>query len=186
MNTLNECKIKKINEKSFTITALSKTNFFIDNFLSYKACNAPYYFDFIDFDFIASVKIEPEFNSTYDAGAILIFDNEKHWIKVAFELTDLGYSSVVTVVTKNSSDDCNGEQIKENAVWLRILRKNTIWSVHYSLDGKNWKMVRYFELDLNREVKVGVISQSPIGNGCKVIFTEFNIKKNNFQDMRKG
>ena len=152
----------------------------------FSFCSAPFYYDLINFDFIASVKIEPEFRSTYDAGAILIFDNEDQWIKVAFELTDLGYPSVVTVVTDNSSDDCNGEQIKEKAIWLRVLRKNKYWSIHYSLNGKTWKMIRYFELNLNKKIKVGVISQSPTGNGCKVIFKDFTIKHNIYQDLRKS
>ncbi|MCP4138279.1 MAG: DUF1349 domain-containing protein [bacterium] len=186
MKTLNECTVNKITDQSFIITAIPETDFFIDTSSNYFACNAPFYFDPIDYDFMIRVKIEPEFKSTYDAGAILIFDDEKNWIKAAFELTDLEYTSVVTVVTKESSDDCNGEQINEKAVWLRILRKNKYWSIHYSIDGETWKMVRYFELNLNKEIRVGVVSQSPMGSGCTTEFTNFQITKNNCTDMRTG
>ncbi len=47
-------------------------------------------------------------------------------------------------------------------------------------------MVRYFDLNLNRKVSVGVIAQSPMGDGCTVEFTDFTITKNDCKDMRKG
>jgi regulation of enolase protein 1 (concanavalin A-like superfamily) len=186
MNTMNGCIAHKINEQSFAIKSGAKTDFFIDNLSGVSSVNAPFYFETIGNNFIASVKITPEFKATYDAGGLLVFDDNKNWIKAAFELTDLGCASVVTVVTDDSSDDCNGESIAQNAAWVRIMRKNQFWSIHYSLDGLMWKMVRYFELSLNRNVNVGVISQSPLGNGCRVVFSDFIITENNCKDLRKG
>jgi len=42
-------------------------------------------------------------------------------------------------------------------------------------------MVRYFYLDCSEKIKVGIVAQSPIGQGCNVKFefVDFEIRKVN-------
>jgi len=47
-------------------------------------------------------------------------------------------------------------------------------------------MVWYFSLDLSKEIRVGVSAQSPVGEGCRVQFSEFSITENNCTDLRMG
>jgi len=90
------------------------------------------------------------------------------------------------VVTEESSDDSNGEKIDNEFIWIRIIRKGEYWAVHYSENGENWKMVRYFSLKMNKAIKVGIIAQSPIGKGCRVKFKNFEILENNYSNIRNG
>jgi regulation of enolase protein 1 (concanavalin A-like superfamily) len=137
-------------------------------------------------DFILQCEVEPEFLSTYDAGAIFVCESPGKWIKLAFENTDLGYPSIVNVVTDKVSDDCNGEKIIEKSIWLQIVRKDDHWCTHYSNDQKTWKMVRLFKLPMKKELMAGVSAQSPLGKGCKVIFRNFKIGPNTYKDIRKA
>lgn len=59
-----------------------------------------------------------------------------------------------------------------------------MWSLHYSLDGHVWKMVRYFRLRLENSVKIGVSAQSPTGDFCRVKFEELQLVENRYSDIR--
>jgi len=66
------------------------------------------------------------------------------------------------VVTNGFSDDCNGERITDNKIYLQVVRKADNWCLHYAKDKSKWKMVRYFNYALNKELKVGISAQSPL------------------------
>jgi regulation of enolase protein 1 (concanavalin A-like superfamily) len=186
METANNCMVAAKSDGIFTIRAGGKTDFFIDYRTDVNISNAPFYYDYVDYDFEIKVCVRPEFANTYDAGAILIYDDDKHWIKAAFENTDLGYHSVVAVVTNEVSDDSNGEFINQEKVYIRVLRKDDYFCIHHSTDGNNWKMVRYFRQKFSKKLKIGVIAQSPVGNGCDVEYCDLKISKNEYLDIRKG
>ncbi len=184
MKTYNNCNIRTVDDGTFEIEAPAGTDYFIDNLNQIKIANAPLAYEEVSADFDCRVRIKPDFTTPADAGCILIRDDDERWVKSAFELTDLGYTSVVTVVTDGVSDDSNGERVEEDAVWLRVLRKGAVWSIHYALDGERWKMVRYFELDLSRTVKVGVSAQCPRGSGCTSKFSRWRVEDNACDNMR--
>jgi regulation of enolase protein 1 (concanavalin A-like superfamily) len=177
--------IKKTNG-AIEIIAPSKTDYYCDICSNYKILNAPFYYTNIEGDFIFRCKVKPEFHETYDAGGIIAYDSEKKWVKYAFEKTDLGYPSIVSVITVGLSDDCNGEIINENEIWMQIVRSANNWCLHYSKDKVNWKMVRYFRLDLRNNISIGIFSQSPIGEGCKVHFSEIELLNQTYKNIRKA
>lgn len=187
MFAMNRAKMISEAMNVIEIEAPEKSDFFID-MLSMKARdNAPFYFEKRKGDFVMKVNVRPEFKKTYDAGGLFIYDNWKKWIKLEFEMTDLGYPSVVSVVTDKVSDDCNGESMaKRRDLWLQVARKGDNWTLHHSENGKKWNMVRYFQLKMREELKIGLEAQSPLGRGCKVEFSKFSIGENSLKDMRKG
>lgn len=172
------------NDNNITIEAGKNTNLF-NSLSNNKYSDFPFYYVLIDEDFIIRCKIAPEFKATYDLGAIVIFENVDKWIKFAFENSDAGYPSMVSVVTNDVSDDCNGEKIDKNEVWMQVIRKDNNFALHYSIDKENWKLERIFRLDMNKEVKVGVSAQSPIGEGCIASFEGIEILDNNYTNIRK-
>ncbi len=183
---LNRAESVSNNERTVEITAPGKTDFFIDVCSDYKQHNAPFYNTNIENDFIFRCSIKPAFTNVYDAGCLLAYESEDRWIKFAFEKTDLGYSSVVSVITNGCSDDCNGERIEDQRIYLQIVRKGNNWCLHYSNDKINWKMVRYFKFELKNKIKIGLSCQSPLGDGCKVVFSDIEIIKNYYSNIRKA
>jgi len=171
-------------EGGFEITAPEKSDDFIDMFTRVVKFEAPCYYTKASGDFIARCRVKPDFRETYDAGGILVCESKSRWIKLEFERTDLGYPSIVSVVTKKISDDSNGERADAEAVWLQVVRKGNNWCLHHSLDGTRWKMVRYFHLKMKSELTVGMVAQSPLGAGCRVEFSGFEVGPNTYTDIR--
>jgi uncharacterized protein len=187
MYAMNKAEVISETKDAIEIHAPAKTDFFVDELGGVEKGDAPFYYEKRLGDFVLRAKVEPEFKKDYDAGGLFVFDSGKKWIKLEFEMTDLGYPSVVSVVTDGSSDDCNGEKLEGvDAIWLQIVRKGDHWALHYSIDGKKWKMVRYFKLKMKAEVKAGLEAQSPIGKGCKAEFKGFKLSGDAVKNMRKG
>lgn len=166
------------------LIAPGKTDFFIDILSDNRPANAPFYYVEREGDFILRARLIPSLVECYDAGALFVYGGEEQWIKLAFELTDLGYSSVVAVKTDGLSDDSNGERVVESEHYLQIVRSGDNWCLHHSTDGKSWKMARYCRLPMDNKIKVGLVAQSPLGEGCKVIFEQVELIDNCYSDIR--
>jgi hypothetical protein len=93
---------------------------------------------------------------------------------------------IVSVVTSDVSDDCNSLAVPETGIYLRVTRFDNCFALHYSHDAKWWEMVRYFRLDSPGPVKVGVVAQSPTGNGCTVTFDHLLYSSEPVRDIRSG
>lgn len=171
-------------EERIEIEAPGETDYFRDICSDYEKANAPFYNTSLTGDFILRCKVHPDFSHTYDAGCLLVYGEKRKWIKFAFEKTDLGYTSVVSVVTNGFSDDANGERIDGPALWLQVVRRDNNWALHYSLDKVHWKMVRYFQLETGRTVKAGISAQSPAGKGCMVLFSGLEVLENTYENIR--
>ena len=135
-------------------------------------------------DFVIRCKIEPSFHALYDQGDIIIFQDNDHWIKYAYENSDIGQPVMVSVVTNGVSDDCNGMPMS-GAVWMQITRQGNNFALHYSQDGIQWKLSRIFRLMLDDEVLVGISAQCPFGESCKVIFSNLELLPNTYTNIRK-
>jgi hypothetical protein len=187
MLIMNKAKVISETKDAIEIEAPGKSDFFIDMFSMKEVADAPFYYEKRTGDFVARAKVRPGFKATYDAGGLFVYDTAKKWIKLEFEMTDLGYPSVVSVVTNGISDDGNGERIEgAKELWLQIARRGDNWVLHHSLDGRKWKMVRYFKLKMKATLRVGLEAQSPRGDGCLVEYRGFRIADNALADMRKG
>lgn len=174
----------KVEENVIIMKAGEKTNLFNDMCSDYKVSNFPYYYTEIEGDFTARCKVSPTFIDTYDLGSLVVFENEDKWIKLAFENSDTGKPSIVSVITDGLSDDCNGEAIGERGVWLQIVRQGNNFALHHSFDKENWKLARIFRLDMPNVVKVGLSAQSPLGKECITTFEDLEILDNIYKDIR--
>jgi regulation of enolase protein 1 (concanavalin A-like superfamily) len=69
---------------------------------------------------------------------------------------------------------------------LQISKKGKLFALHYSLDGNEYKMVRYFTLPVKENFKLGFVAQSPLGKGGDCIFEEIELNNDSPKDIRKG
>ena len=97
-------------------------------------------------DFQLHARVEVAFGSTFDAGVLLLWVDERTWAKLCFEYSPQGNPMVVTVVTRGLSDDANGFTVDGNVVWLRVARRTGAYAFHASTDGSQWHFVRHFSL----------------------------------------
>lgn len=148
--------------------------------------NAPFFYTEATGDFVFRVKVRPNFKTVYDACALMVIQDEKLWTKAAFEKSDFGTTAVVCVVTNEISDDANGCDITDDQVWLQIVRVGDVFCTHYSLDGKEFHMVRLFHLPVEKTVKVGLEAQSPAGNGGVRFYSDVTLEQKTVSDLRAG
>ncbi|WP_160687683.1 DUF1349 domain-containing protein [Clostridium sp. C2-6-12] len=189
---LNEGEISK-KENRIEIKAPAQTDFFCgsideceEGFLPESLCNAPYYYTEIDGDFVLKVKVSHEFKDTYDSASVMVMKDLRCWAKACFELTDFDTHAVVSVVTNGDSDDANGCNLDGNSAWLQVCRVGNNFAFHYSIDGENFYMMRYFHLPVEPVIKVGLLAQAPVGSGGTRVYEDLIIEKTTVKNIRVG
>jgi uncharacterized protein len=137
-----------------------------------------------DGDWMLSARVEAQLRSTFDAGALILWADERTWAKLAFERSPQGEGMIVSVVTRGLSDDCNSTVIDGDAVWLRIARVGEAFAFHASADGERWDFVRHFALA--GDPRPGFSAQSPTGEGLVVTFSDIRFGAARLRDLRSG
>src|ERR1700712_4420788 len=139
------------------ITAGPKTDMFRDPNVKYNTDNAPKLLFEGDDNFVFIVSIEHAFISQWDGGAIVLKQDSLNWIKFCFEKDYTGAKRVVSVVTKDISDDCNSEEIKSNKVFYKIAKADNVITLYYSVDNKKWFLVRHLQFNNTKDLKIGFL-----------------------------
>ena len=98
--------------------------------------NGPYLWRDVTGDFVARLHVRPTFAGRYDAGGILVRQDEGRWAKLCFESTNFGTTAAISVVTRGRSDDANGVDLTTPDVWLQICRAGDVVGMQYALDGE--------------------------------------------------
>jgi regulation of enolase protein 1 (concanavalin A-like superfamily) len=135
-------------------------------------------------DWMLSARVEAQLRSTFDAGALILWADERTWAKLAFERSPQGVGMIVSVATRGLSDDCNSTVVEGDAVWLRIARVGAAFAFHASADGERWEFVRHFAL--GAEPRAGFLAQSPTGDGLTATFSEIRLERTRLRELRNG
>ncbi|MHA6195382.1 DUF1349 domain-containing protein [Pseudomonas wadenswilerensis] len=138
--------------------------------------------------FTLSAKVSVDFRRAFDAGSLFVQVDEDNWAKLAFELSGAGEPTVVSVITRGTSDDADGPSLPGDAVWLRVHGNGDTLAFHFSVDGRHWRFLRWFTLPglARRPLRVGVATQAPTGEGCSARFSEFSLDYQPIVDLRNG
>jgi len=138
-------------------------------------------------DFTLRAQVSVEFASMYDAGVLLLWAGPEHWAKLCFEYSPQLVPTAVSVVTRQTSDDCNSFEVDGNSLWLRVTRSGDAWAFHASTDGTWWRLLRYFSLSGGDSlVRVGFLAQSPTGEGCAATFAQIGFGAGAPSNLRDG
>jgi len=175
-----------LDDGALSITAGARCDWFIDPRSGRTAFNAPALVGRLEGDFTLSARVETEFGSTFDAGALMLWQDERTWAKLAFEISPAGQPMVVSVVTRGESDDCNSMAVDDPGIWLRVARIDGAYAFHASATGRDWQFVRHFRLPGAGPTEVGFEVQSPVGEGCRARFTQIVHTGRTLSDLRNG
>jgi regulation of enolase protein 1 (concanavalin A-like superfamily) len=182
----NEPKAYFIGKSVVTIVAGEKTDMFRDPNVTYNTDNAPKLLFNADPDFVLTASIEHSFTSKWDGGAIVLMQDSLNWVKFCFEKDYTGARRVVSVVTKNISDDCNSVQINSNKVFYKVAKADNVITLYYSINGIKWFLVRHFQFDSTKALQVGFLAQSPTGKTCRVKFQNITYSARKIKDPYLG
>lgn len=93
---------------ALTITAGANTDWFYDPNCSNRNDNAPAaLFTPPDTHFLLSAKVTVTFATPFDAGVLVLYEQDDVWAKLCFENSPQHKPMIVSVVTRGLSDDCN-------------------------------------------------------------------------------
>lgn len=173
-------------ENGIRAYATPNTDYFVNPETNEVTANAPFFYKEVSGDFMLRAKVSLDFESTYDACVLLALDNERLWAKACFEMSDYGVPFIVSVMTNGCSDDANCISVDGTEAWLQLSRKGNVFAVHYSLDGKQFKMARLTYLPMSSTIKVGFEAQSPVGSGGVRNFSDIDFRNITLNDIRNG
>lgn len=184
---MNEPDSFFVHNEELTILAVKGTDFFNNPENNELTSSAPYLFQHVSGDFVATLRTQPDLIAQWNAGALLMHMNSLNWIKLAYENSDATGPSIVSVVTRGVSDDANGAILNDQqSVWLRLIRKGSLFAMHWSSDGKHFKMARLSAMPKIQGVKIGIEAQCPVGELARHRFSHFSLERRTVSDLRKG
>jgi len=166
------------------ITPVPHTNLFHSPDDGFVVVNAPMVVFAPEGDFIFKAKVSAQLVNVYDVAALVAYADDKHWAKLCFENSALHEATVVTVVTRERSDDANSENVASPFVYLAISRKGNEYSMHFSRDGKQWRLVRHFQLPSELKLRIGFAAHSD-SNQFAASFSEIVFRPTAPSDMRQ-
>jgi regulation of enolase protein 1 (concanavalin A-like superfamily) len=182
----NKAEKFSANANEMVMVAGEKTDMFRDPNVTYNTDNAPKLLFTPDNDFVLIASIEHSFSSKWDGGAIVLKQDSLNWIKFCFEKDYTGARRVVSVVTKNISDDCNSVEIKTNKVFYKLAKADNVITLYYSLEGKKWFLIRHLQFDTDKNLTLGFLAQSPTGKKCQVKFSNISYQAKKIKDPYVG
>lgn len=166
------------------LTAGGRTDLFSDPNGEHHFANAPALLGRIDGDFMLSARVRLTPAAPYDAGVLLLYSHPNSWAKLCVEQSPQGELTIVSVVTRGLSDDCNSIPADGDQARLRISRSGSAYAFHACAGDGFWHLIRYFALDGDPEV--GFLAQSPQGESCAARFDEIQYAPERLRDLRNG
>lgn len=140
-------------------------------------------------DFTLRARVDVDFHAAFDAAVLLVQASASVWAKLCLEYSPQGRPTLVTVVTRGTSDDANAFEVGATSAWLRMTRSGRAWAFHASSDGSYWRLVRYFTLgehEADQTARVGFLAQSPTGESCRAVFDDIAFSAAAPADLRDG
>jgi uncharacterized protein len=168
-----------------TIFSNAKTDWFVDPFDGTVAKSAPILLFAPGSDYVLSTRVTVQFTTKWDAGALMLWGDDHHWAKLSFEFSADQKPTLVTVVTRGLSDDCNSLSLVGDSVYLRIAKSGNTYVFYFATDGQNWQILRAFSLDTQLPVRVGFESQSPAGSGAVAKFAAITYDPHRISNIYK-
>lgn len=177
-----------LGEDHFAFSSPAKSDLFYSPDEKYTPNKSPRLIFKPDSNFTLSAKIKIDFKANWDAGDLIIYNDERHWAKFCFERDFQENARVVSVVCNQFADDCNAMLVQGNEIYYRICGalKTKQFALYYSTDGVAWFPIRVFALANIDNLRIGFSVQSPVGEGSTAQFSEINYKNKEIENWLKG
>ena len=176
MQWFNEPDSWEIKNNELTMQVTPQTDYWRISHYGFTVDDAPFLYTTRGGEFEAEVKIEGDYITRFDQACMMLRIDKENYIKTGIEYVDGKYniSAVVTHHTSDWSIITLDQPIPY--IWIKAVRRLDAIEVYYSLDGKEYKMMRNCWMPDNTPIKVGLMGASPDGKGFKARFSHFKIK----------
>ncbi len=176
----------EIASSAITFSAGPRTDLFTDPGGTDAQAGAPLLLARPDGDFQLSAHVSATLAANFDAAALVVWASSTSWGKLALERSPQGEATIVSVVTRDVSDDANAFVLGGPRAWLRVSRRREALAFHASLDGAWWSLVRYFTFPGAGGAAAGFLVQSPTGDGARGRFDPIRWSNEPLLELRDG
>jgi hypothetical protein len=158
---------------AFTLAAGKKTDWFVwPGGGDYRPDSSPRALFKTDGNFSFSTRVDVTAHAIYDAGCIALVGTAARWAKFCLEAQADGGLAIVSVVTRDLSDDTTSYPVTGTSTWLKVAKDQRGIFFYASPDGRAWNIVRKFSLDAPAGLSAGFSVQSPEGDGARAVFSD--------------
>ncbi|MFB6980792.1 DUF1349 domain-containing protein [Streptomyces scopuliridis] len=134
-------------------------------------------------DFRLEALVDVEGGTRFDAGGILV-DTGNGSLKLCVERAVSGGWSVVTIVTRPTSDEAAGPSLVGPAAGLLVTRQGERLATFFrEPDEPDWRFARTLTVPAT-ELRVGVFAQAPLSDGCTAVFRDVKTSPTPLRDRR--
>lgn len=176
MQWFNEPEKWEIKGNTFSMFVTPQSDYWRISHYGFTVDDAPFFYATYGGEFEVKVKISGEYKERFDQSGIMLRVDPENYIKAGIEFVD-GKYNLSTVVTHKTSDWSVITLEKPIPfVWIKAVRRLDAVEVFYSLDDRNYIMMRNAWLQDNCPVMVGLMGACPDGKGFNAKFENFTVK----------
>lgn len=175
MNWFNEPDKWHISNGTLTMDVTPNSDYWRISHYGFTVDDAPFYYAEYGGEFEAKVKISGDYKVRFDQAGMMIRLDHENYIKTGIEFVD-GRYNLSTVVTHKTSDwSVTTLDRPVEYIWIKAVRRLDAVEIFYSLDDKEYHMMRNAWIEANHPVKIGMFAACPDGNGFKASFSDFKV-----------
>ena len=176
MQWFNEPEQWQIKNNSLIMQVTPKSDYWRISHYGFTVDDAPFYYATYGGEFEAKVKLTGAYKARFDQMGLMIRTDHRNYIKTGVEFVD-GKFNVSTVVTHEKSDwSVHPLDKVPPFIWIKVVRRLDAVEIFYSLDDKDYIMLRNAPLQDNAPVMIGLMAASPDGDGFEAEFENFKVK----------
>jgi hypothetical protein len=128
-------------------------------------------------DFELSLKFSGKYTDLYDQAGLMILLDSENWIKAGVEFVE-GIQNASVVVTRDCSDwSVTALEGMPASFFVKARRGSDYVEISYSLDGKDFILLRQAYFPPSPSLQIGLMAASPKGIGFEVTFDALQIKE---------
>lgn len=183
MQWFNEPEEWEIKDNSLSMFVTPQSDYWRISHYGFTVDDAPFYYTTYGGEFEVKVKVAGDYKQRFDQAGLMLRIDHENYIKTGIEFVD-GKFNISTVVTHKTSDwSVIALDKPVPYIWIKAVRRLDAVEIFYSLDDKEYTMMRTAWLQDNIPVMVGLMAASPDGKGFKATFEHFKVK--HFPDCRR-
>lgn len=183
MQWFNEPEKWEVKNNTLNMQVTPKSDYWRISHYGFTVDDAPFYYANYGGEFEVKVKITGNYKTRFDQMGLMLRIDAERWIKAGVEFVDNKFN-VSTVVTDKKSDWSVLQLEKTPSfIWIKAVRRLDAVEFFYSLDDKDYIMIRNAPFQDNIPVMVGLMAASPDGDGFNAKFENFKVTQ--LPDMRR-
>ncbi|MFD1882288.1 DUF1349 domain-containing protein [Paracoccus pacificus] len=173
---LNEPATWSGDQSRLVLTTDAETDFWQTTFYGFRRNSGHAWIAPVAGDFTLEARVTGRYETLYDQAGLMLYLDERNWIKTGIEYTDgmMHFSVVVTRQVSDWSVIPLPDATPQDELRVRLTRHGTSVRVQYAIGRADWRMARLAPFQ-DTDAQAGVMACSPQRAGFTATFRDISI-----------